>query len=71
MNVALAQVLTAGTAIVMDSTFTELVMRRDIEVQVSNSHSTFFIEGKQAIRADVRCAFVVYRPAAVATVTGI
>lgn len=71
MNVALAQVLTAGTIIVLDSSFTELVMRRDIEVQVSNSHSTFFIEGKQAIRADVRCAFVVYRPAAVATVTGV
>lgn len=71
MNVALAQVLTAGTGIVFDSSYTNLIMRRDIEVQVSNSHSTFFIEGKQAIRADVRCAFVVYRAAAVCSVTGI
>jgi len=71
MNVAFAQVLTAGTAIVLDSSFTNLLMKRDIEIQVSNSHSTFFVEGKQAIRADVRCAFVVYRPAAVCKVTGI
>ena len=30
-----------------------------------------FIKGKKAIRADIRAAFVVYRPAAFCTVTGI
>ena len=33
--------------------------------------ATFFVEGKQAIRADMRVALVVYRPAAFCTVTGI
>lgn len=64
--------ITEGTAVVGDfANFCELVTRRGMDVQVSNSHGTFFTEGKQAIRADIRVAFVVYRPAAFATVTGI
>lgn len=51
--------------------FSELAMRRGIDVQVSNSHSTYFVEGKQAIRADLRCALIHYRPKAFAEVTGI
>ncbi|MFE0101162.1 phage major capsid protein [Streptomyces sp. NPDC059009] len=51
--------------------FTELSMRRGLDVQVSNSHSTFFAEGKLALRADVRAAFLVYRPKAMAVVTGL
>lgn len=72
LAVAQGDVLTAGTAIVGDfATYSELAVRRGLDVQVSNSHSTFFIEGKQAVRADIRCAFIVYRPAAFCTVTGI
>jgi HK97 family phage major capsid protein len=71
LNVSLAQAATAGTAIVADTNYLELAVRSGIDVQVSNSHSTFFIEGKQAVRADIRVAFVVYRPASVATVTGL
>lgn len=71
LTVALAQAETLGTAIVADTSFLELAVRSGLDVQVSNSHSTFFVEGKQAIRADIRCAFVVYRPTAVATVTGL
>lgn len=64
--------LTEGTALVGDFVnFAELATKRGIDVQVSNSHGTFFTEGKQAIRADVRVAFIVYRPAAFATVTGV
>lgn len=64
--------ITLGTALVGDyQNYTELDTRRGIDVQVSNSHSTFFIEGKQAIRADVRVAVVVYRPAALCSVTGL
>lgn len=51
--------------------FSELAVRRGIDVQVSNAHSTFFIEGKLAIRADVRVAMVHYRPKAFGTVTGL
>lgn len=64
--------LTENTALVGDyANFTELATRRGVDVQVSNSHSTFFVEGKQAVRADVRVALTVYRPAALCTVTGI
>jgi hypothetical protein len=49
--------MTAGTALVADlQNFSELSVRRGINVQISNSHSTFFIEGKQAVRCDMRAA---------------
>jgi len=48
-----------------------LAIRRGIDVKVSNSHSTHFVEGKQAIRADMRCAMVHVRPKAFGNVTGL
>ena len=63
---------TENTAVVGDFTnYSLLAVRRGVEVQVTNAHSTFFIEGKQAVRADMRAALVFLRPAAFATVTGI
>lgn len=46
-----------------------LVVRREIDVRVSDSHGDFFIEGKQAMRADMRAALVVIRPQAFTEVT--
>jgi HK97 family phage major capsid protein len=72
LRVVLAQALTENTGLVGDfANYSELAVRRGIDVQVSNSHDVFFVQGKQAIRADMRAALVVYRPAAFATVTGI
>ena len=72
LRVVRAQALTQNTGLVGDfGNYSELVVRSGIDVQVSNSHSTFFVEGKQAIRADMRVAAVWYRPTAFATVTGI
>lgn len=72
LRVVQAQAETQNTGVVGDfANFSELAVRRGVDVQVSNSHSTFFVEGKQAVRADVRVAFVVYRPAAFCTITGI
>jgi HK97 family phage major capsid protein len=72
LRVVRAQALTENTGLVGDfANFSELAVRRGIDVQVSNSHSTYFVEGKQAIRADLRAALVIYRPAAYCTVTGI
>ncbi|WP_327047282.1 phage major capsid protein [Microbispora sp. NBC_01189] len=72
LPVAQSDAITLGTALVGDyGNFSELTTRRGIDVQVSNSHSTFFVEGKQAVRADMRAALVVYRPAAFVTVTGL
>lgn len=71
MTVAQSDAQTQNTGLVFDSSYTELSSRRGVEVQISNSHASFFITGLQAIRADVRVAFIVYRPVAVSTVTGI
>lgn len=72
LQVVQAQALTENTAVVGDfANFSELATRRGMDIQVSNSHGTFFTEGKQAIRADIRVAFVVYRPAAFCEVTGV
>ncbi len=71
LPVAQSDAQTQNTGVVGDFMFSELSIRRGIDVQVSNSHSTFFVEGKQAIRADIRAALVFYRPAAFCTVTGI
>lgn len=51
--------------------FSMLFMRRGIEMQVTNAHSDYFIKGKQAIRADMRCSMVHFRDTAFCKVTGI
>jgi len=72
LAVSQSDAITLGTALVGDFlNYTELAVRRGIDVQVSNSHSTFFVEGKQALRADMRVALIPYRPAALCTVTGL
>lgn len=63
---------TENTAVVGDfANFSLLPVRRGIDMQVTNSHASDFINGKQAIRADMRTALVFTRPAAFCTVTGI
>jgi len=49
----------------------ELALRRGIEVQISNSYGTYFTEGKQMLRADLRVALLFDRPAAFCKVTGL
>ncbi|MCI2421503.1 phage major capsid protein [Saccharopolyspora sp. K220] len=72
LPVAEADAITENTALVGDfANFSELSVRRGIDVQVSNSHADYFVNGKQAVRADLRTALVIYRPAAFCTVTGI
>lgn len=67
-----AQVLGAGTALTGDfANFVEWSERRGIDVQITNAHSDFFINGKQAIRADLRAALPIYRPGAFCEVTGL
>jgi HK97 family phage major capsid protein len=63
---------TENTAVVGDfMNFSELAVRKGIEVKVSDSHSDYFVKGKQAVRARIRAALIFYRPAAFCTVTGI
>lgn len=71
LPVALGDVITENSAIVGDfANFCGLHERRGVNIQVGYS-GTQFAEGKQLIRADVRVAFVVYRPAAFCQVTGL
>lgn len=49
----------------------EWTERRGIDVQITDSHSDFFINGKQAVRADMRAALPIYRPSAFCEVTGL
>lgn len=64
--------ITLNTALIGDfQHYTALKVKKSITLQTTNSHSTFFVEGKQAIRAEIRVAFPVFRPAAFCTITGI
>lgn len=48
-----------------------LGIKRGVEVQVTNSHDVYFINGKQAIRADMRVVMVHVRPKAFGQLTGL
>jgi HK97 family phage major capsid protein len=72
LQVVQSDAQTLNTGVVGDfGNYSELSIRRGVDVQVSNSHGTYFIEGKQALRADMRAALIFYRPAAFCTITGI
>lgn len=63
---------TENTAMVGDfARYCTVFMRQGIRFAVTNSHDTNFINGKQAIRADIRAVSVFYREAAFCKVTGI
>lgn len=64
--------VTATKAVIGDyANFSELAVRRGIDVQISNSHGTYFKEGVLALRADMRAALIHYRPSAFSVVTGL
>jgi capsid protein len=64
--------VTSTKAVLGDyANFSELALRRGMDVQVTNSHGEFFVSGKLAIRADIRAAVLHYRPLAFCAVTGL
>jgi HK97 family phage major capsid protein len=63
--------ITLGTAAAVDfRNFTRLDDRRGVQIQTGYVGSQF-TEGKITLRADLRTAFTVTRPAAVCTITGL
>jgi len=61
----------ANTPITGDyANFAFIGMRRGIEVEMSSGYSDYFIKGKLAVLASLRCAVVHTRTAAFCTVTG-
>jgi HK97 family phage major capsid protein len=72
LPVAVSPAIAEGTALVgAFRAYSEMAIRKGLEIKVSDAHSTYFIEGKLAVRADFRLAFMVPRPTAFCMVTNI
>ena len=72
LPVAVSTYVTLGKGMVADfGGYTQLCYKAGLEFEVSNSHADFFIRGQLAIRAQMRVAFVVYRPQALCLVSGL
>jgi len=65
------EALPEGTALALDTTRTQLVYRQGVTVSVSNSHKDYFSFNLQAIRGELRVAFLVYRPSSMCTISGL
>ena len=62
---------TENTVLVGDFiNFCQLFEKKGVEIQISDSHDTYFIYNKKVVRADIRVAFPCYRPAAFCEITG-
>jgi HK97 family phage major capsid protein len=70
LSVAQSTALTENTGLVGDFAQSELVMRKGVTVQVGFINDDFQ-KNRQSIRAELRAALAVYRPAAFCSVTGI
>jgi HK97 family phage major capsid protein len=72
LPVVLSTQQTENTAIVGDfARYSEIFRRKGVVIEVSDSHSTYFTEGKKAIKATARLALVCYRGTAFCKVTGL
>ncbi len=49
--------------------YCQLYEKKGVDVEISNSHDVFFVYNKLAIRAEMRHAFPIYRPAAFCIIT--
>ncbi|MBX3095664.1 MAG: phage major capsid protein [Fimbriimonadaceae bacterium] len=73
MGIAITQseALSEGTALVMDSRFFPLIVRKGVTFAVSESHEDYFAKNTLVVRAHVRVGLASYRDAAACTVTGL
>lgn len=70
LPVVVTDAQTENTGLVVDTTFSQLFMRRDVTVEIGLDTADF-TNGIQTVRCGLRAAFVAYRGAAAAKVTGI
>lgn len=72
MNIVQTTVIPENTAIVAAfDTASQIFRKQEIAFSISDQHSDFFIRNMLMLRVEERLAFVIYRPSAFATVTGI
>lgn len=72
LQVRQTPVIAEGTGLVGAFTPHGQIFRREgLTITLSTEHSTYFVENKVAILAELRLALVIYRPSAFCTVTGI
>lgn len=70
--VCITTAVTVNTAILGDyANYAAIYWRKGIEIAISSGYSTYFTEGKQAVRATTRAAMVHTRGTAFCRVTGI
>jgi HK97 family phage major capsid protein len=63
--------ITAGTALVLDTRYFPIGIRRDMKLERTNSHGELFIAGTQVIRADIKGNVIPIRDAAAVKVINI
>jgi HK97 family phage major capsid protein len=72
LPVAITTTMTAGVALVgAFKTAAQLFRKGGIRVDASNSHQDYFVKNLVAVRAELREALAVYRPACFGEVTGL
>jgi HK97 family phage major capsid protein len=72
LPVAVTPSMTAGVALVgAFKTAAQVFTKGGVRVEISNSHSDFFVKNLVAIRAEFREALAIYRPAGFGEVTGL
>lgn len=70
--VVITNAITVGTALVGDfAMFAEIRRKSDMSIDVTDAHSSFFIENKLAIRAEMREALLNYRGSAFCSATSL
>jgi HK97 family phage major capsid protein len=70
LTVVEADVIPENTALCGDfPNFSQLFEKRGIEVDITDSHSDYFVYGKLAVRASFRVALPIYRPSAFCSIT--
>lgn len=63
--------VTAGTALLCDPEFLDVVNRRGLIIEMTNSHASDFVNGIYRFRASLRGGIALYRAPSVCQVTGI
>lgn len=71
LPVAINDGLTATNAMVTDTRFSKVRIRKDVTLAVSDSHDTYFVYNKLAIRAHMRAGLQIHRDEATCRVTGL